>query len=244
VNTKLAKWASSSLVAIGVVLVGAFFLSWVRDWGDGGTSGWDIARSGKHWLYVIPAAGLLLAATAGTHSKHARLLALAVGLLVVGDFAYHVLRGIIQSNLQTWLLLGGAAVMLAGASPERRALRAIGGVSVLLAFFSPWESRAMITVSIDFADLFSLLGVAMILVYGSMLAAVVAIVSAFTTKPWGKTAATVAGISVFVAYFWLLLTIANLFLGWGAWLTLGGCAGALAIALLAPREQAAQPAKV
>jgi len=35
VNTKAPKWASSLLVVAGVVLIGAFFLSWIRDWGDG-----------------------------------------------------------------------------------------------------------------------------------------------------------------------------------------------------------------
>lgn len=218
------------------MLVGAFFLSWIRDWGDGGVSGWQIAREDKHWLFAVPISGLLLAAAAGKRASYTRVLALVCGLLVAGDFAYHLLRDMIHSNLTTWLLLGGAAVTLAGVNPERRVLRAVGGISVLLAFFAPWESRAMFTMTIGFADVFSLLGVAMILVYGSMLAAVVAIISAFTTKPWGKTAALVAGVSVFAAYFWLLLTVANMFLGWGAWLTLGASGTALAVAVLAPSE--------
>ncbi len=235
-STKLAKWASSLLVVAGAVMVGAFFLSWIRDWGDGGVSGWQLAHD-KHWLYAIPASGLLLALAAGTHASYTRLLALVAGLLVAGDFAYHLLRDMIHSDLTTYLLLGGAGVMIAGIDPARRALRAIGGIAVLLAWFAPWQRGAAISFTIDFADVFSLLGVAMILVYGSMLAAVVAIVSAFTDKPWGKTAALLAGVSVFAAYFWLLLTVANLFLGWGAWMTLGASGAALALAVLAPRDK-------
>ena len=237
-NTKLAKWASSLLVVAGVVLVGAFFLSWIRDWGDGGTSGWTLAHD-KHWLYAVPISGVLLAAAAAQRASITRLVSLVAGLLVAGDFAYHLLRDMIHSDLTTWLLLGGATITLVGVDPKRRALRAVGGACVLLAFFAPWErSRAMFTIDLAWADMFSLLGVAIILVYGSMLAAVVAIASAFTTKPWGKTAAMISGVSVFVAYFWLLLTVANMFLGWGAWLTLGASGTALAMAVLAPSDGA------
>jgi hypothetical protein len=240
VNKKLAQWASSILVVAGVVLVGAFFLDWIRDWGEGGSSGWRIARDGEHWLYAIPVSGLALALAAGSRASVTRLVALACGLLVAGDFAYHLLRDLIHSNLTTYMLLGGAAITLVGIPTERRALRAVGGAAVLLALFAPWESHAgfSVAVSISLSDLFSVLGIATILVYAAMLGAVVAIVSAFTTKPWGKTAALVAGLAVFAAYFWLLLAVANMFFAWGAWLTLGASTAALGLAVLAPAESA------
>jgi len=238
VNTKLASWASTLLVVSGVVLVAAFFLAWIA---GGGPSGWQLAHD-ERWLYAIPASGLLLALAAGTESKYTRLAALAAGLLVCGDFAYHLLRGVIHSNLSTWMLLGGAATMLCGISPARRALRAVGGIAVLLAFFQPWEHHTAIRLTLDLSlsDLMSVMGIAIILVYASMLAAVVAIISAFTTKPWGKTAALAGGFLVFLAYFWMLLAIATLFLGWGAWMTLGASSFALVVAVVAPAAIAAR----
>jgi hypothetical protein len=218
------------------VLIGAFFLAWIA---NGGPSGWQLAHD-ERWLFAIPASGLALALAAGSESKYTRLAALAAGLLVCGDFAYHLLRGVIQSNLSTWMLLGGAATMLFGIPQSRRVLRAIGGASVLLALFQPWEHHTVITVDISLSDLLSVMGVAIILVYASMLAAVVAIVSAFTTKPWGKTAALIAGFLVFLAYFWMLLAIATLFLGWGAWMTLGASSFALVVAVVAPSAIAAR----
>ena len=238
-TNKLAPWASSLLVVAGVVLLGAFFLAWIA---GGGPSGWQLAHD-EHWLYVIPASGLLLAFAAGTESKYTRLAALAAGLLVCGDFAYHLLDGVIHSNLSTWMLLGGAATMLLGIPHKQRALRAVGGAAVLLAFFQPWEHHTAIrlTVHISLRDLLSVMGIAMILVYASMLAAVVSIISAFTTKPWGKTAALIGGFLVVLAYFWMLLAIATLFLGWGAWMTLGASSFALVVAVVAPSAIAARP---
>jgi hypothetical protein len=236
-NTKLAKWASSILVVAGVALIGAFFLAWIRDWGDGGVSGYTLAKD-KHWLYLVPASGVLLALAAGTHSTYTRPAALAAGVLVAGDFAYHLLRDMIHSDLKTWLLLGGAAVTLVGVDPKRRALRAVGGASILLALFAPWQRGSTFELTLDLGDLPTMLAIAVILVYASALAAVVAIVSAFTTASWGKKAAVAAGVTVFVTYFWLLLAVANMFLGWGAWVTLGASGVALALAVLAPAERA------
>lgn len=236
VNNKLAPWASSLLVVAGVVLIGAFFLAWIA---GGGPSGWQLAHD-ERWLFAIPASGLLLALAAGTESKYTRLAALAAGLLVCGDFAYHLLSGVVHSNLSTWMLLGGAATMLLGIPHHQRALRAVGGAAVLLAFFSPWEHRMIVTIDISLSDLLSVMGIAIILVYASMLAAVVAIISAFTTKPWGQTAALIAGFLVFLAYFWMLLAIATLFLGWGAWMTLGASSAALVVAVIAPSAIAAR----
>jgi hypothetical protein len=226
------------LVAVGCALVAAFFLSWTADWGGGGTSGWQIAHEHR-WLYAIPLGGLLLALVAGSRASYTRHVAFAVGALVVGDFAYHLLRGIVQSNLETWLLLGGGATMLVGMAPERRVLRAIGGVAVLLGLFAPWQSHDgwYVSLSFDLVDLVSMLGVAIILIYVTAIAAVVAIASSFTERPWGRTAAMVAGLAVFVTYFWLLLAVAKLFLGWGAWITLGGSAFALVLSLVAPGDR-------
>ncbi|HEY1555497.1 MAG TPA: hypothetical protein VGF94_11750 [Kofleriaceae bacterium] len=241
-NNTLVKWAYPVLVAAGAVMAGAFFVDWIRDYGDGGASGWALAKD-QHWLYLVPISGLALAVAAEKQSRYTRIIALFAGLLVAGDFAYHLFGDVIHWNLQTWLLLGGAAVTLAGISPERRVLRAVGGGAVLLALFAPWQRSAMFTVSVfDLSHIFSLLGVAMLLILGSMVAAVVAIASAFTTAPWGKTAAVVAGVLVFVSYFAMLLAIANMFFDWGAWSTLGGSAVALAIAALAPAARKATAA--
>lgn len=241
-QTKLARWASSLLVVVGVVLVAAFFFDWVRGGISGARLAWDI----KHWLFLVPISGAALAITAGTRSQHTRLVAILAGLLVVGDVALALFRGVIDSGLDTWLLLGGAGVMIAGMADKRRSLRAVGGVAVLLSFFAPWDDKSMFRSLIGSdADVLKAMGINVGVMWLSGIAGVTAILSALSTKPWSRWVAAMSGIAVYASFFWVMGSVVNMILAWGAWATLGASATALVLGVLAPGQRvvaAAAPA--
>ena len=65
------------------------------------------------------------------------------GLLVAGDISYEMLRGVVHSGLDLWLMLGGAVVKLLAGFSEEQSLRSIGGLAILAGFFAPWTSQSL-----------------------------------------------------------------------------------------------------
>lgn len=224
-------------MATGLVLVGAFFVSWIND----GTTGWTVARHVEHWLFLVPISGAVLALAAGTRSSVTRLAAIAAGLLVAGDLTFEMLKGAMHGGLELWLMLGGAAAVLAGVSEKNRSLRAIGGIAVLAGFFAPWTHdslfRGLIGEGADFA---AAIGINVKVLWLIPIAGIAAIVSAKQTGPRAKKIALVSGIAVFGSMLWMLGSVANLVFAWGAWTTLGASAAALALGVLAPTATASE----
>src|SRR4051794_12898029 len=99
-------------------------LSWVDFGGAYRVSGLRLAWEENHWLLLVPLAGALVLAASATRSQHTRLAALLAGLAVTGYVLFNVAHSVIHSGLDTWLILGGAGLMLGGARGDRAVWRA------------------------------------------------------------------------------------------------------------------------
>ena len=239
-RTPVAIWASSLLAVVGAVLAGAMFVDWIDVGGELTATGYRIASEEKPFLFLVPIAGLVLLATAAFRSAHTRLAAVTAGALVVGGVAFWIVRDLAKGGADSWLIFGGAAVVLAGIDAKRRGLRALGGLAVLLGVVAPWATVSLLDVlTSDAAGMaFDELGVAIGVLWAIPAAAVVAIASAASTATWAPKLAATAGIAIYGAFLYLLGSVANLVLAWGAWATLGAGAVALVLGLLAPSRAA------
>ena len=229
-NKQLAGWANQVLTVTGLVLVAAFFVAWIGN----GTTGWTIARHAEHWLFLVPVSGAVLALAAGSRSSATRPAAIAAGLLVAGDLMFEMMRGALHGGLELWLMLGGAALVLASLSDKHRALRTLGGLAVLAGFFAPWTHDSMFRGLLHGADFVAALGVNIKILWLIPLAGVAAIASTKQARPGANKLALVAGLAVFGSMLWMIGSVANLVFAWGAWATLGASTTALALGVLAP----------
>jgi hypothetical protein len=235
-NKKLAGWALSLLKVAGVVLVGAFFAPWTIE----GITGWSIAWHGEHWLFLVPASGVLLAATAHARSEHTRLAAVAAGLLVAGVVMFQLLRGALNGGLELWLMLGGAAAVLAGMGERSKGTRVLGALAILAGFFAPWTSASLFRALLsDGVDLARELGIFVNILWLIPVAGVAALVSPGMSGTRGRYIAGASGVAVFGSMLWVIGSIANLVFAWGAWVTFAASATALVLGVLAPAEKAA-----
>jgi hypothetical protein len=235
-QNQLPRPVTTAFILAGVALIAAFFAPWIGVAGES-VSGWFIASEVKTWLFVIPLSGALLALAAASGSRYTRLIAVAAGLAVTGDIVVNVLDGVLHGGADTWLLLGGAGAILAGIADQRRSLRAIGGLAVLLGFFAPWSDSSMFAALTDDGlggDLIDALGVSFRVLWAIPAAGVLAIGAGFVGKPIGRKLAAGAGIAVYAAFVWAIGSLANVFLAWGAWTTLVASTLALVLGLLAP----------
>jgi hypothetical protein len=236
-NKRLAGWAYSVLSVVGVVLVGAFFLAWVK-LGDE-PSGLSIAWHDEHWLFLVPLSGAVLAATAGAKSNLTRLAAIAAGALIAGDMAFELLKGMLHFNLDMWLMLGGAAVVMIGSVDKHRALRGAGGIAILAGFFAPWTSDSLFHGLREAGDVAAMFGISTAALWLIPLAGLAAIASSNTTGLRGRRIALASGIAVFASILWFIGSVANMVFAWGAWATFGASATALVLGLVAPDEKPA-----
>jgi hypothetical protein len=239
-RTPLATWASSLLAVVGAVLVGAMFVDWIDVGGEITATGYRIAADDKPSLFLVPIAGLILLAAAAFRSAYTRLAAVGAGALVVGGVAFWIVRDMAKSGADAWLIFGGAAVVLAGVGAKRRGLRALGGLAVLAGVVAPWATASLLDVltSDEAGAAFAELGVSIGILWAIPAAAVLAIASAASTATWAPKLAATAGIAIYGAFLYLLGSVANLVLAWGAWATLGAGALALVFGLLAPGQAA------
>jgi hypothetical protein len=153
-----------------------------------------------------------------------------------------MLRGVLHGGLDLWLMLGGAAIVLAGLPDKNKSLRAIGGLAVLAGFFAPWTSDSTFRGLIgDGADFAQAIGIHIKILWLIPVAGVAALASMGMPGARGRNIAAVAGIAVFGSMLWMIGSVANLVFAWGAWATLGASATALAIGVLGPSDK---PAKV
>ena len=230
-QTKLAPWATSLLTLVGVVLVGAFFLAWITD----GTSGLGLAWDGERWLFLVPLAGLALAATAITGSRYTRLAAIVAGVLVAGDLTFDLLKGLLHGGPDLWCMLGGAGLVLAGIGEKNKGLRGVGGLAVLVGFFAPWTGESTFRMLIsEGADMAAAFGISVRVLWLIPVAGLAAVASTARAGAAGKRVAAIAGVAVYGSLLWMIGSVANLIFAWGAWITLGASATALALGVLAP----------
>jgi hypothetical protein len=221
------------LVVPGVVMVAAMFFAWI-DLGPLSLSGFQIARMGDRWLWAVPAAGGVLAFAAATRSSYTRWAALAAGLVVAGDVVFELAKGMLHMEWEGWMVIGGAAVILLGAAPERRALRAIGGASVVIGFLAGH--------GIDAADL-APTWIAVVL-WAIAASGVVAMASAALATPTGRSLALASGLAIYALLLGLMVYAAYEVFGLGAWAAFGASAVSLVVSLLVPGEGGAAAAPV
>jgi hypothetical protein len=241
VTKNLPRWAFGVLAVAGVALAGSMFLNWIDAGGVFSMRGITLAWEANHWLFLVPIAGLVLAAAAATRSQHTRLAALAAGIAVTGYTMFDLAKSVLSSGLDTWLILGGAGVMLAGAAKERFALRAIGGLAVIVGFIAPWADFSMFKLLTS--DMMSALGWSYRLLWLVPAAGVLGVISAGSAATGGKLA-VIAGVAVYGVFVYLIGAGALAVFGLGAWIALGASAVALVIAVLARDGAAALPAAV
>lgn len=223
----LPDWAYRVLSVVGIVLVCSMVLNWI-DIGHHSRTGLGLAWDDNHWLFLVPLTGGVLVAAASAKSGWTRLAAIAAGVVVAGDVLFNVANGIFHSGLDTWLVLGGAGVILAGAKKDRQHLRVAGGLAVIAGFVAPWDSDSMFRVLVrSDVDLFSVR--LMWLIPGAALASI-----ALASHPQGGKVAAATGIGIYGLFLYGILSVLNLFFGWGAWVALGASSLALILGVLAP----------
>ena len=225
----LPGWAFAPLSATGVVLVVSMFLAWL-DAGPLRVSGFSLA-SGDRWLWLVPCAGLGLAVTAASRSRHTRLAALAAGIVVAGDVTFEVARGLLHMRADGWLVLGGAALLLMAASPERQWLRVVGGLAVLAGFFAPWSALPAYRDAMSGSPL----------LWAIAVAGAAGVASGFMAHAKSGLLALVSGAAVYAVLLLALGEAAYAIFGLGAWSAFGASAFALVIALVAPGARDASP---
>lgn len=218
-------------------MIGAFFLAWIND----GTSGLSLAWDGERWLFLSPIAGGALVAAAASRASYTRLAAVVAGVVVAGDVGYELMKGVFHGGLDLWLMLGGALVVLAGVPDKNKSLRVVGGIAVLVGFFAPWTESTFSMLTSEAADFARMMGISVRVLWLIPLAGVGAIISG---GAGGKKLAVASGLGVFGALMWMIGSVANMVLAWGAWMTLGASAIALVVGVLAPGASApaSQPA--
>jgi hypothetical protein len=231
-KNKLPAWSFGVLAVAGLVLAGSMILDWVSFGGVFTARGYEIALENK-WMWLVPVAGAVLFLAAVTRSEHARLAAIFGGLVVTGYTLFELARSMINSGLDTWLILGGAGAMLAGASKERVALRALGGLAVLAGFFAPWESYSMFDMLRgEFRAGLRIGGTISYVLWLIPLAGVAGVLSAGNRATGGRLAAG-AGITVYGSILLVVGAAALLVFGLGAWAALGASTVALVVGVLA-----------
>lgn len=238
-KTTLPGWANSLLSVLGAVLVGSLLLNWIDINGVVEMSGLRIAWEDKHWLFLVPVAGGALLYCAATRSPHTRLAAVFAGLVVFGAVVFGLLRGMVNGGADSWLIFGGAAIVLAGLAPERRMLRAVGGAAVLLGFFAPWARFSLFDVLTSQLGraMGDGLGISIRILWLIPLAALGAIASTVLAEPIGKRLALGAGIAVFGSFLYMFGSTAYAVLSWGAYAAFGASALALLVAVIASGDE-------
>lgn len=213
------------------------FFAWVDVGGESRNGLW-FAWNHEKWMFLVPVTGALLLAAASTRSEMTRLAAIAAGVIITGQVVFQFARGMLDGGIDTWLMFGGAGVILGGVSSARRGWRVAGGIAVLAGFFAPWDDqslwKALTSRELDFlTDAF---GVTFRVLWLVPIAGVLAIGAGISSHAKAGRAALVAGLMVFGSFAWMIGSLANLVLGWGAWAALGGSTIALLIGIFAPGQ--------
>jgi hypothetical protein len=227
VQKPLPAWAFGVLATVGAILVGSMVLSWVDIFGS--TRGITLAWEENHWLFMVPIAGAALCAAAATRSPHTRLAAIFAGIVVSGYTLFQVATTFIHGGLDTWLMFGGAGLLLASTQPSRTPYRVVGGLAILAGFFAPWADYSLWSaLRGSEVSMFSL-GVRVLWLVP--LAGLGGIISAGNSVTGGKIAAA-SGLAVFGAMLYVIGSVAWQVFGLGAWLALGASTLALLIGVL------------
>jgi hypothetical protein len=221
----LPSWAFGVLSVVGAVLIGSMALTWIDFGGLFSVRGYRLALDDNRWLLVVPIAGAVLTLAAALRSPHTRLAAIAAGLAVAGYVMFSLARSIIHSGLDTWLMLGGAGLILAGAK-DSRALRMLGGAAVLAGFFAPWAEFSMFY---SLRKGYSGSGITGDVLWLVPVGGVLGVLSAVK----GSKLAFAAGAMVYGSFLLVIGVAAWLVFGLGAWIALAASTVALVIGVLA-----------
>jgi hypothetical protein len=241
VKKTLPVWAFGVLSVVGAVLAASMLFHWIDVGGEYQQRGLSLAWD-DHWLLLVPIAGCALVAAAATRSEYTRLAAIFAGTVVAGDVLFEVATSMIHSGLDTWLILGGAGAMLAGAAPRRAMWRALGGIAVLAGFFAPWAYVSMFDMLRS--DMGELTGFTFRVLWLVPLAGITGVISAGNQVTGARLAAG-AGIAVYGALLWVIGSAACYVFGLGAWAALGASTIALVVGVLARTPVAApKPAQL
>jgi hypothetical protein len=219
-------------------MIGSMFLNWIDLGGVWTRSGFRLAWSDNHWLFLVPIAGGLLLAAAASRSPNTRLAAVLAGLVVAGYTLFNLAHSLVHAGFDTWLILGGAGVMLAGATASGAVWRAVGGVLVLAGFAAPWVDFSMFRMlRFDIGNN----GIANVL-WLIPVAGVLGIISA-GNKQSGAKLAGAAGVTVYASLLVAIGYVAWSLFGLGAWIALGASATALVIGVLSRGRGSDAPVK-
>jgi hypothetical protein len=161
---------------------------------------------------------------------------LFAGAVVAGYVMFNVASSVVHSGLDTWLILIGAGVMLAGVPKDRSMWRAAGGIAVLVGVFAPWADVSMWT-SLT-SDVMQVSGLTVRILWLVPGAGLLGIISA-GNQVTGAKLATAAGIMVFGSFVFVIGSVAFFVFGIGAWAALGASTVALAISVIARGPKAA-----
>ncbi|MCB9559325.1 MAG: hypothetical protein H6708_02825 [Kofleriaceae bacterium] len=229
---------------VGIAMVVAFFAPWIDLLGHVKMSGFELARTAelgwkRHLLWLYPVGGAAMAYAAFT-GERVRGIALLVGGAVVGLAAYDVVSGMFDSlRYGAWTTIVAAAGAIAiGAARGDRGWGAIAGALVVAGFFLPWFGGGGVTVSgYDLARLPSPprgLGLpSPAWLFAIPVAGGAIMLGSIARRTRGLLIG--GGAVVLLVLSYLYVRTANLFVGWGAWLTLA-CGGAALIGALAARS--------
>jgi hypothetical protein len=241
------------LVPVGLAMVVAFFAPWIDLYGMVSASGWDLATQDhgnwkRHLLWLYPAGGAALAAVAAggaSRARDARALGVLVGAAVIGLALYDTLSGLRYGALIT---VAGAVGAVASVASKDRGWAVGAGVLVLIGFFLPWVGERGAMSGLDLAridtlpDAFGLPSPKWLYAV-PVLGAAAAAGGAIATN---RAVPALAGLGILLVLGYVYLRTVNVFIGWGAWMTLGGGLAALLIGglsgpgLLRPRHEAAR----
>lgn len=202
-------------------------LNWIDLGGAWTQRGFSIAINQNHWLLLAPIAGIVLFLAASTRSPHTRIAALFAGIAVAGYVLLGTARSMVHSGLDTWLILGGAGVLLASTGKDKAIPRVLGGAAVLAGFFAPWADMSMWSaLTGGFTP-----GISSNVLWLVPIGGVLGVISA-GNKTHGKLAAT-AGLLVYGSILFVIAMVALLVFGLGAWVALGASTLSLVVAVLA-----------
>src|SRR5262245_7449261 len=201
-------------------------LTWIDFGGLLSVRGYRLALDDNHWLLLVPIAGIVLTAAASTRSPHARLAAIFAGLAVAGYVLFGLARSIIHGGLDTWLILGGAGMMLASAKGHP-IVRVLGGAAVLAGFFAPWVDFSMFYLLRKGYSGEHTINVLWLVPIGGVL-------GVLSANAKNAKLALTGGALVYGSFLLVIGVSAWLIFGLGAWLALAASTVALVIGVLAP----------
>jgi hypothetical protein len=230
----------------GAIMIVAFFLPWIDVLGRLGLSGYQIATASGEladrsaWTPAI--AGLAIIVSTFLSNRAVRRAGLLGGLAIVLPVGYQVGALLLHvTSYGLWLVVAGAIALLVASLSEKPLTRLLGGALIVAGFFLPWlVSRGTITHGQTFSAFeiarttseLDLDGYGPSAIWFWVLpAAGVAGLASGILGARGRFLSATGGLATLAVIGYVFVTSMNMFVGWGAWLTVAAGFAALGIAL-------------